>query len=104
MARYAFKTFFTLARARAGGAQQLVSGFVTYLDLLKLQSAKEFVAKNGWHMGAHFDDYSDGETQWESDCPCSCAEEHLPPEWRMRARSARRVSEHSLVKKRAKRG
>ena len=96
-ARYAFKTYLRSHKSRRS---PVACFWITYLDLLNLPSAKELLAKTGWHMGAYYDEYSDGETPWGSDYPSSCMEAHLPPERRVRARRARRGSELPLVRKR----
>ena len=60
-ARYAFKTYL---RSHKGRRSPAACFWITYLDFRNLPSAKELLNKSGWHMGAYFDEYSDGETPW----------------------------------------
>ena len=50
-ARYAFKTYL---RSRKSKRSPAACFRVTYMDLLRLQRAKELLAKSGWHMGTFF--------------------------------------------------
>ena len=90
-------------RSHKNDGSRAIPFWVKYLDMLRVPGAEALLQDLGWRMCDHYNQYSDGETPWESDGPSSAAEWDRAPERRHSARRARRGAEHRIISRRSRR-
>ena len=89
--RYAFKCYL---RSHRGRRSPQAAFWVKFLDVQALPTAKALLETYGWRMSDHWDEYSQGESAWNSDW--NSADETISERKRLRG------SEHPIVRKRAR--
>ena len=89
--RYAFKCYL---RSHRSARSPQAAFWVKFLDVQALPTAKALLEKYGWRMADHWNEYSQGESAWNTDW--NSADATISERKRLRG------SEHAIVKKRAR--